>query len=65
MRTVEEHLEAVLAGVRELPPFDQQLLDALGCELCEDVVAGIDLPSFDNSAMDGYAVRAEDVARSQ
>ncbi len=61
MRTVEEHLEAVLAGVRELPPFDQQLLDALGCELCEDVVAGIDLPSFDNSAMDGYAVRAEDV----
>jgi molybdopterin molybdotransferase len=61
VRTVEEHLEAVLAGIRELPPFDQQLLDALGCELCEDVVAGIDLPSFDNSAMDGYAVHASDV----
>ncbi|MGH3489172.1 MAG: molybdotransferase-like divisome protein Glp [Actinopolymorphaceae bacterium] len=62
MKSVEEHLAAVLAGVHELPPFEQHLMDAHGCALCEDVMAGFDLPSFDNSAMDGYAVRAEDVA---
>ncbi|WP_020575960.1 gephyrin-like molybdotransferase Glp [Actinopolymorpha alba] len=62
MKTVEEHLGTVLSGVRELPPFQQQLMDAHGSALCEDVVAGFDLPLFDNSAMDGYAVRFEDVA---
>jgi molybdopterin molybdotransferase len=62
VKSVEEHLAAVLAGVHELPPFEQHLMDAHGCALCEDVMAGFDLPSFDNSAMDGYAVRAEDVA---
>ena len=62
MRSVEEHRDAVLAGVGALPPFEQQLLDAHGLLLCEDIVSGIDLPSFDNSAMDGYAVRRADVA---
>jgi molybdopterin molybdotransferase len=33
-----------------------------GLNICEDIVATINLPRFDNSAMDGYAVRAEDVA---
>jgi molybdopterin molybdotransferase len=64
MKSVEEHLDVVLAGVRELPAFEHQLMDAHGRALCEDVVAGFDLPSFDNSAMDGYAVRAEDVAHA-
>ncbi|GAA5033666.1 molybdopterin molybdotransferase MoeA [Actinopolymorpha pittospori] len=64
VRSVEEHLEAVLAGIHELPPFRQQLMDAHGCTLCEDVEAGVDLPAFDNSAMDGYAVRGEDVANA-
>jgi molybdopterin molybdotransferase len=64
VKSVEEHLDAVLAGVHELPPFEQQLMDAHGCALCEDVEAGFDLPSFDNSAMDGYAVRAVDVAKA-
>lgn len=62
MRTVDEHLARVLDVVGELPPFGQQLLDAHGCALCEDVEAGFDLPRFDNSAMDGYAVRAADLA---
>ena len=47
---------------QELPPFRQQLLDALDLSLCEEIVADVDLPRFDNSAMDGYAVRAADVA---
>lgn len=61
MRSVDEHLEAVLQGVGPLQPYDQALLEALGLPLCEDVASPIDLPRFTNSAMDGYAVRAHDV----
>ena len=60
--SVEEHLERVLSGVRPLEPVDVPLLDALGLACAEDVVATMSLPSFDNSAMDGYAVRHADVA---
>ena len=62
MRRVEAHLEDVLSVARPLPPLDLDLLDAHGCLLAEDVVAPWDLPPFDNSAMDGYAVRLTDVA---
>jgi len=61
MRSVEEHLSAVLSRLRPLPPFEQHLLDAHGHYLAEDVVAERELPAFDNSAMDGYAVRLLDV----
>ncbi|WP_405061687.1 molybdopterin molybdotransferase MoeA [Kribbella sp. NBC_01505] len=61
-RSVEEHLEAVLGRVTALPAFDQPLMEALGLVLAEDIVSGVSLPGFDNSAMDGYAVRAEDLA---
>ena len=62
MRSVEDHLQSVLAGVGPLAPIDVGLLDAQGCVLAEDVSAPWPLPPFDNSAMDGYAVRAADVA---
>jgi len=62
LRTVEEHLETVLDGVLPLPAFSQPLLDALDLCCAEDVVAPLDLPRFDNSAMDGYAVHHRDVA---
>ncbi len=62
LRTMEAHRDYLLSCVDELPPFGQRILDALDLSICEDVVASIDLPRFDNSAMDGYAVRAEDVA---
>ncbi|GAB2710454.1 molybdotransferase-like divisome protein Glp [Kitasatospora kifunensis] len=58
--TVDEHLADVLSGVAPLPAIELQLLDAQGCRLAEDVVAGGDLPAFDNSSMDGYAVRTTD-----
>ena len=61
MRTVDEHLATVLDLVQVLSPLDLGLLDAHGCVLAEDVVAPAPLPGFDNSAMDGYAVRAADV----
>ena len=62
MKSVDEHLAACLRGIDVLSPIDLQLLDAQGCVLAEDVVARTDLPVFDNSAMDGYAVHSVDVA---
>ncbi|WP_406091922.1 gephyrin-like molybdotransferase Glp [Kitasatospora purpeofusca] len=58
--TVDEHLADVLAAVGPLPAIELQLLDAQGCRLAEDVVAEGDLPPFDNSSMDGYALRTPD-----
>ena len=58
---VDDHLARILAAVEPLPDFPQPLMDTLGLAAAEDVVAPIGLPSFDNSAMDGYAVRHEDV----
>ncbi|WP_441250635.1 molybdotransferase-like divisome protein Glp [Kitasatospora sp. McL0602] len=60
MWTVGEHLADVLAAVAPLPAIELQLLDAQGCRLDEDVVATGDLPPFDNSSMDGYALRTAD-----
>ena len=62
MLSVEEALERVLALVAELPAADAALLDADGLTLADDVAAPFAIPSLDNSAMDGYAVRAADVA---
>ena len=62
MITYAEHLENVLRGLEPLQPLELGLMDAHGCVLAEDLVAPADLPGFDNSGMDGYAVRAEDVA---
>jgi molybdopterin molybdotransferase len=60
LRTVDEHLAAVLDGVGTLEPIELTLLDAQGLLLAENVSTDFPLPSFDNSAMDGYAVRAVD-----
>jgi molybdopterin molybdotransferase len=53
---------AVLERLRPLPAREVPLGDALGCVLAEDVTAAEDLPPFANSAMDGFAVRAADLA---
>lgn len=60
--SVDDHLEDILATVRPLEPIELQLLDAQGCVLVEDVTVPVSLPPFDNSSMDGYAVRVADVA---
>jgi molybdopterin molybdotransferase len=60
LRTVDEHLSIVLDGIGSIDPIELTLLDAQGLLLAENVVADFPLPSFDNSAMDGYAVRAID-----
>ena len=62
LRSVDEHLAAILTAMTPLPALQLPLLDALDLAAAEDVVAPIQLPRFDNSAMDGYAVRQADVA---
>ncbi|WP_425582516.1 gephyrin-like molybdotransferase Glp, partial [Streptomyces synnematoformans] len=61
MWSVEEHVDDILRQIRPLEPLELQLLDAQGCVLVEDVTAAVALPPFDNSSMDGYAVRVVDV----
>jgi molybdopterin molybdotransferase len=60
--TVAEALKRVLEGVAILPAEEVALSEALGRVLAVPVRAAEDLPPFANSAMDGYAVRAGDVA---
>ena len=62
MRSVDEHRRVIAGLISARPPSPVVLSEALGLVLAEDVVAPLSLPVFDNSAMDGYAVRAEDVA---
>jgi molybdopterin molybdotransferase len=59
---VETHLAEILGTIRPLAPTELSLADVDGLVLAEDVTASTPLPSFDNSAMDGYVVRVEDVA---
>jgi molybdopterin molybdotransferase len=60
MISVEEALEKVLSYVEVLQPEQKPILDCLGQVLAEDVYSTIDIPPLDNSAMDGYALRAQD-----
>ncbi len=62
MVSVEQALETVLREARPLAAEDVPLDDALGRVLAADVALDRDLPAFDRAAMDGYALRAEDVA---
>ena len=62
--SVREASERILAAVTPLAAVALPLRDALGLVLAEDVVSTIEHPPWDNSSMDGYAVRAADVARA-
>ena len=61
MRSVSEHQRVVSQLISARPAANVGLADSLGLVLADDVIAPLSLPVFDNSAMDGYAVRAEDV----
>lgn len=58
---VHAALERILAALSPLPAERVRLADALGRTLAEPVASPIDQPPWDNSAMDGFAVRAVDV----
>jgi len=60
---LDEALERLLAQARPLPEREQvSTFDADGRVLARAVVSGLQVPPHDNSSMDGYAVRAADVA---
>jgi molybdopterin molybdotransferase len=59
--SVDEALAEILRHVEALEPEPVAILDALGRVLAQEIVSDINIPPFDNSAMDGYAVRAADV----
>jgi molybdopterin molybdotransferase len=62
MISVEAHLADILSTVQRLSPIQLGIPEAEGCVLAEDIAASQPLPPFDNSAMDGYALIAADIA---
>jgi len=64
MISADQALQIVLENVTPLGVERIPILDALGRVLAENISSSRDIPGFDNSAMDGYAVRAADVAKA-
>jgi molybdopterin molybdotransferase len=64
MITVDEALNKILSNIYPLGVEKVSSLDALGRVIAEDIYANRDIPPLDNSAMDGYAVRFEDVQKA-
>jgi molybdopterin molybdotransferase len=62
MESVDDYRRDILAAITPLAARELALADAEGAVLAADVTARWPLPAFDNSAMDGYAVRAAEVA---
>ena len=56
LRTVDEHLKTILGALEPAPTQWTPLTDSLGLVVARDVRAKVNLPHFDNSSMDGYAV---------
>ncbi len=61
MQSPAEAARQIVAALASLPPQRLALREALDRVLAEDVTSPIDIPAWDNSAMDGYAVLASDV----
>jgi molybdopterin molybdotransferase len=64
MLSVEEALEKILVRIEPLGTEKVFLLEALGRVIAEDIYTPRDIPPLDNSGMDGYAVRWEDVGKT-
>jgi molybdopterin molybdotransferase len=62
MHTAAKAGEIILAAVSARAPRAVPLAEALDCVLAQDVIASMNLPAWDNSAVDGYAVRCADIA---
>ena len=62
LRSIDEALALILDGIEPLGAEDADLRAAAGRVIAADAAAAVDLPPFDRSAMDGYAVRAADTA---
>lgn len=65
MLSVQEAQNWILQAVNRMGPHTVHIADALKCVLAQDIVSPADVPPFDNSAMDGYAVRSVDTAKAR
>lgn len=63
--SIEQHLNSVLASVTSLPIVTIPIAQALQLTLAENVHAAVDVPGFDNSAMDGYALHRADAVSAK
>jgi len=61
MISVEEALDKILSNIHVLESEEKPILETLGQTLAEDIVSAINVPPRDNSALDGYAMKAVDI----
>ena len=61
MLSVEEARDRILQAFETLEPACMNITDSIGLVISEDVYSSINIPPLDNSGMDGYALRSEDV----
>ena len=57
---VDEAIARILEQIKVLEPETVHLTESTGRVLAEDILSDEDLPPFDNSAMDGFAIKASD-----
>ena len=61
--SVEQARAIIAASVSHMKPAVRDVSNALGLAIAEDIFSPLDIPAFDQSSMDGYAVYAEDIKR--
>src|SRR5207244_9037356 len=61
---LEEARARIRSRIEPLRPLQLPLTDAYGCVAAENIFSAVDLPEFASSAMDGFALRASDVAEA-
>jgi len=62
--SVDDHLTGILSSLPVPDPIELRVADGLGLVLAEAAICQVTVPASDNSAMDGYAVVAEDLAQA-
>jgi molybdopterin molybdotransferase len=61
--SVEQARALIAASVSRVHPVVKELIHSTGLALAEDIFSPLDIPAFDQSSMDGYAIYAEDIKR--
>ena len=61
--SVEQARALIAASVSRVHPAMKELMHSTGLAIAEDIFSPLDIPAFDQSSMDGYAIYAEDIKR--
>jgi len=62
--SVEQARALIAASVSRVHPVVKELMHSTGLAIAEDIFSPLDIPAFDQSSMDGYAIYAEDIRRA-